>query len=372
MSLRNFSIRELKTLIVVATVLHSSGAAAGNWPDFSLNGFGTLGVLHSDYAQGDFVTSSYFNPSGVGFSRAWGTDQDSKLGVQLTATYADRFTAVVQVVSKLGYDNTFTPQLEWANLKYDITPEWSVRIGRVVLPTFLSSETEDVGYVNPWVRTPAEILIQLPETTSDGVEVAYHVHVGEVSNRLQAVYGTNKSNLPDDVIFENTGIKALTDTIEYGSATIHVSYQKMHYSAGYPFIANPQYAFSCVELGLVYDPGRWYVTGELFNTHDELVGNTEAWYLGGGYRLGKLALYSALSAIEQTSLGSWGASPLFDQRTPMAGMRWDFMKNVDAKLQYERERIGSLLFPTSFVNLQPGAHLGDSAHVLSLTVDFVW
>jgi hypothetical protein len=339
----------------------------------SLNGFGTLGLLHSDYDQADFVTSDLFHPSGVGFTRAWGTDQDTDLGLQLTATFAKRLTAVVQVVSSLRYNNTFRPQVEWANLKYDFTPDVSVRVGRVLLPTFLSSATERVGYVNPWVRTPAEVLVQLPVTNSDGADVSYHANIGGVSNLLQVLYGSNKSDLPGDQVYENTGIKALTDTIEYGPATLHVSYQKMRYSVDLASVTHPQtFAFSCVELGLMIDPGRWYASAELFNTQDEGLGHTQAWYLGGGYRIGRVTPYAAVSKIEQTSIGSSGLAPIFDQQTLMVGLRWDFMKNFDAKLQFEQVESGSLSVATSFVNIQPAARLGDKAHVLSATIDFVW
>lgn len=32
--------------------------------------FGTLGVIHSDYDQADFVTSALFHPSGIGTTRS--------------------------------------------------------------------------------------------------------------------------------------------------------------------------------------------------------------------------------------------------------------------------------------------------------------
>lgn len=103
----------------------------------------------------------------------------------MSAALGDRLTAVVQAVSQQRYDNTFTPEIEWANLKYAITPNLSIRAGPVVLPTFLSSDTQNVGYVNPWVRTPSEVLVQLPITNSDGVDISYRFNVGAVSNRLQ-------------------------------------------------------------------------------------------------------------------------------------------------------------------------------------------
>jgi hypothetical protein len=336
--------------------------------DFSIDGFGTLGVLHSDYRKADFVTSNPLHGSGVGYTRSWSADQDSKLGVQLSADFG-RVSAVVQGITQLRYDNTFTPQLEWANLRFAITPELSVRAGRVVLPTFLSSDSENVGYSRPWVRTPGEIRVQLPMTSSDGVDLSYHFSIGEASHELQLLLGSNKSNLPQGEVFENKRIRALTDTIEYGHLILHLGYQRMHYQIA----PNPvEYAFEAIDIGAAYDPGGWYVIAEQFNTYDEAMGNVRAHSLGGGYHVGSVTPYLVWAKIRQTSVGSLKLEPVLDQQTLAAGVRWDFVRNVALKLQYETIRIGSLAIPASFVNLRPEMRIGDHAHVFSATLDFVW
>jgi predicted porin len=133
-----------------------------------------------------------------------------------------------------------------------------------------------------------------------------------------------------------------------------------------------KYRFTGFELGVEYDPGGWYMSGELFNTRDSGIGRTRSWSLGGGYRVGKFTPYFVASKIKQTTVGDFGLAPVFDQKTSAAGVRWDFMKNIDAKLQYQRIDIGSDSIPTSFVNLQPGLRVGDQANVISGTIDFVW
>jgi hypothetical protein len=358
--------------MMLATV-YACGARAGDVGgiEFSLNGFGTLGVVHSDYDQADFVTSNPWNPHGVGYSGSWGADQDSKLGLQVTASMG-RFTAIVQGITKLRYDNTFRPYLEWANLKYDILPTLSVRIGRVVLPTLLSSDTENVGYVRPWVRTPAEVPIQLPITNSDGVDVSYLFKTGGASHRLQLVYGENKSKLPWGENFDNTDIKTVADTIEYGALTLHLAYQNMDYSVSDGNGGTAKYAFKAFEAGVSYEPEDWFITAEQYNTRDEGVGHTQASYIGTGYRIANFTPFLLWSKIRHTSAGTFELKPFFDQQTWAAGLRWDFMGNVAAKLQYGRSELDSPYTPTSFINLQPGFQTGDRAHIFSATIDFVW
>ena len=59
-------------------------------------------------------------------------------------------------------------------------------------------------------------------------------------------------------------------------------------------------------------------------------------------------------------------------REGAAGVRWDFAKNLDFKLQVEQVTVDTLDDPAAFSNLQPGIHIGDKANVLSLTLDFVF
>ena len=63
----------------------------------------------------------------------------------------------------------------------------------MVLPTFLVSDSRKVGYGNPWVRPPVEVYSLNPITTLDGVDASYRLHLGEVTNTLQADYGRNLS-----------------------------------------------------------------------------------------------------------------------------------------------------------------------------------
>lgn len=351
-------------------------AHAGYSTDFGLHldAFGTLGGIYSDYDKADYVTDSYAHPHGAGYTRSFSMDQDTKLGVQLTTPlWWDKLTATVQVVSEQRYNGKFTPQFEWANLKYQIDSEWSVRVGRVLAPTYITSETQKVGYANYWARTPAEVAIGLPIPNIDGIDVSYERSFGEVSNRLEMLYGVNKEQVPYGITYANTQIYAAADVVQYGAATLHLGFQKMYYTYAADSVVDPQKErYEAFEVGLTYDPGKFYLTGEIFNGQDQYAGHFEQWYAGGGYRLGTVTLYAARSNIEQATLGTWGAYPLFQQNTSMAGVRWDFYKNLDLKVQVDRTQIGSLMVPTSFINVQPSAKIGDHADIISAMIDFVW
>jgi len=149
---------KLVTALAVAVLVHPAAAEADETGEsrFTLNGFGTLAVVHSDEDQADFV-SNQLAPDGAGYTRAWSPEVDSRFGLQLTAKLTPRLTGVLQLITEQRYDESYTPSVEWANLKYDITPDLSVRVGRMVLSSFMVSEYRKVGYATPWVRPPEEV-----------------------------------------------------------------------------------------------------------------------------------------------------------------------------------------------------------------------
>ena len=52
-------------------------------PSWKLSGYGTVGAVHSDNDQADYLVDA-FRPNGPGFTRSWSTDVDTRLGLQLT------------------------------------------------------------------------------------------------------------------------------------------------------------------------------------------------------------------------------------------------------------------------------------------------
>src|SRR5581483_2933037 len=211
---------------VAALGLGASGAQADTPSLFSLSGFGTLGAVHSSENRADF-TSSYLKPNGAGFSHGWSTDVDSLIAGQLTIQPSSQFSAVVQVISEQRYDDTYRPHIEWANLKYDPTPDVSVRLGRTVLPSFMFSDTRKVGYANPWVRPPVEVYSLVPISNSDGIDASYRFHLGEWEQTFAGTYGKSDPRLPSSVggSAQGRNIWLLSDTIEYGAFSAHLAYQ---------------------------------------------------------------------------------------------------------------------------------------------------
>lgn len=409
---------KLASIALLAVALHAAVARADEAEKsiFSLSGFGTLGLVHSSERQADF-TSSSTKPNGAGFSRDWSADVDSRIGAQVTGVFSPRLTAVLQVISEQNYDNSYRPHVEWANIKYQFTPDFSARVGRTVLPSFLVSDFRKVGYANPWVRPPVEVYGLVPIGSSDGVDASYRLRVGALSNTVQGFYGSTAPKFPAGGGTANAkNAWGLAYSGEIGAATVHASYQRADLTLasfkplfdgfrqfGAEGIAladkydTNHKPFSFIGLGAMYDPGRWFMMGEWgFTDANSILGRKSAWYTSAGYRYGKFTPYVTYASAKAESNTSdpgltLGALPAFlvapasalnaglnaglgaiaVQRTISAGTRWDFAKSAAFKAQFDHTRIGAGSAGT-LVNIQPGFQPGGKLNVFSVTVDFVF
>jgi hypothetical protein len=125
------------------------------------------------------------------------------------------------------------------------------------------------------------------------------------------------------------------------------------------------------------------------------LGSSTGWYVSGGYRVGPFTPYLTYAQITQRTNSSPGlnlaevpadlaptAAALNttlnqvlnsrpDQYTWSMGVRWDFLKNFDLKLQLDRIDLGAGSQGT-LINPQPGFQPGSTVYLFSSVVDFVF
>jgi predicted porin len=405
------------SILATAVLLHATATAAQaeDTPKLTFNGYGTAGVVRSDEDRADF-TSSVLAPDGAGYTRDWSPEVDSRLGLQLTADLPPRLTGILQVITEQQHDGDYDPTVEWANLRFNVTPALTVRAGRMVLPTFMASEFRKVGYANPWVRPPQEVYRVIPVTSVDGIAVAYRARFDGSTNTLQATYGGRDAEFVGGEIEARNGL-TVANTLEWGGTSLFASYNRtrLRSEAFSPFfdpfrrfgpdgraIADrfdlDGKRFELIAAGARHDAGDWFAMGEWMRArNDSILGDSHGWYVTGGYRHGTLTPYVTVARLHFDSDTSHPGLPLADlppeavqaaaslnaglnllqqavaaeQKSVSVGLRWDFARSAALKLQYDRLDLGEGSAGV-LANPQPGFEPGGSVNLFSITVDFVF
>lgn len=403
---------KLKALIILGIFLANT-AFAEESDVLKFNGFGTLGLVHSDNDSADFITT-VAQDRGAGYTRSWSPLVDSRLGLQLSYVPNEKFSAVLQVIAEQRHDGVIKPDVEWAYLQYALTPDFTLRLGRTVLPIYLNSEYRKVGYANHWVRPPVELYV-IPVNTGDGVDFTYNRHFGDLNYTLRGALTQMDQDQGRGLSTEARNTLVIANNFQYGPALFRFAFAQADLTSKEvnalfdPFrLLGPagaaiadKYDFDdkrlhTLTVGWSYEPESWFVTGEWSKSRMEsFLGDSSAWYVSGGYRWGRVTPYLTYSqtrsvgndrnaavdtgAIAPPLVGLASALNGFlgaitrpvDQKTISVGTRWDFAENAAFKIQYNHINLGDNSSGT-LSNVQPDFKLGDSVNLLSMTVDFVF
>lgn len=310
----------------------------------SVSGFGTIGgSFTSDGKYAYFHNSAEF----TGASNSFDVGLESRIGVQAVVSFDSQWSITAQEVAKLRGSDNFDPGTEWLFAQYQPDSSLKLRVGRVVLPVFLVSDTINVGYAVPWFHAPNDVYFAEPYEYLDGGQALWQHSLGAFQLNLEATYGETKGTFALGAIQITTQSKStLNAAISLSWRDLLVRYAETNLSTtgSLPLSATETFNLSVHDhfhcVGLQYDDGKALLMSE-WSKRDESnlpglnkpLGDDTNWYVAAGWRFGKftpLAMYSVFK-VTDTILGnptnnhSWNAS-----------LRYDVVRNVDLKLQVSR------------------------------------
>ncbi|AXS80264.1 hypothetical protein [Dechloromonas sp. HYN0024] len=370
---------------------------------FSLQGFGTLGMARTTTDNVEFVRD-LSQPRGI--SKEWSGLIDSVIGVQGAWRFNRQLEAVVQANSRYRYDKTFTPDIAWAYLKYDPTPNLSLRAGRLGTEFFMMADSRWVGYSFLTVRPPGDYFWYLPFYSISGADAAISIPLGENVLRAKAFYGYSDGKIPlAEEQWDIAGSPMAGAYLEYqvGPWQVRGSYANIRFERDLPLapVVNPivvplrgsgmtatELAFLSTRhtrthyfsVGAVYDNGPWQA--QLMLNHidqgSRALESSTAAYALIGYRWGAVTPYLGYSWVRShprnDSLNFVTSYVMDDSRstqdTTFAGMRWDVARNIALKAQWDGIRgQASSIFP---YRQDRRGNWDGKMDIFSLTMDFVF
>lgn len=322
----------------------------------SFNGFGTLGLVHSNIDEAEFIRN-IGQPEGV--SDGWSADVDSLLGLQVGFAASETVDAVVQAVSRYHHTGDYSPEMTWAFLRYVPDPSLQLRAGRLGWDVYMLSDARHVGYAYLWARPPVDHfgILQLNHIDGADVTVKRPVGGGLAWAKLFAGRSDGTVYLDDDFVLESEKTRVLGGHINYETGPWH---WRLGYTA---FESDPTYSGAYVEYlelllqqnvdallteatglgrveflsaGATYHRGPWQVQA-MWNrtTLDNDVTHVDSGFVSGGYRLGKVTPYLVFAQADTHAPGPTGEGD-YQQQTYSIGMRYDVAANVALKAQVDR------------------------------------
>ena len=363
-------VNKFQLLTLSLAVAASSAMADGSLGNyFTYSGFGTAGLARSDTSNAEWIQ----NIQTVGSADNFDYKTDSKLAVQGTVTLTQWLSGTAQVLTEQRFGPDFTTKFEWAFIKLKPLPGLSIRGGELELPTFLVSDTRNVGYANTWLRAPDEVYDQAFFDTYNGYDVTYQHTVGPYTLSVNGLAGASATGiLTAGAAAQIHGheMRGYNATLDMGTIIVRAGRVTTGFTGSFgPVIfARGNYSFDSV--GAAYDNSKLVVQSEFIERRTGSPQyNANGMYLLGGYHLGKWMPYGTYARGESLGGNSTdGPVSSVSRHTVSAGVRLDWFQSVDFKAQVDH--LSGTVNNDPFINVQPT--FGNSANVFSVAVDFVF
>lgn len=378
-------------LMLAASALFPGVSQAGN---LSVHGYGTVAISH------------YHSNDGRGYGRNgglkenWSANEDTKAGIQVQYNVSPKLRLAAQG-RVAAINNQYRFNLAWAYAAYDLTPNTTIRAGRLRLPMFNLSDSADIGYSYPWVRVPEQMYSQITFDSYTGADVIQQFNVASQPVTFEAFAGhvsrQHFSFLGNDAWVRGHYVWGGTASTSFGNLTLRAAYGAAYFDYGYdaPAVMIPPNPYmpngmiippsspvrkdikgNFIEFGFNYDSDSWMVRGEYGqrgSKNGAYMPDTTAWDMTAGYHVtDTLMPFISYSRItNDTSAGQAFMSSV--------GARYDVTSNMDIKAQFSHVKaqdytgLFSINSPASYTReALNSTSLGDKANIATVAVDFVF
>jgi hypothetical protein len=371
--MKHVTLSRSAVALATACLLSAFGAHAADGMSTTFSGYGTVAGTFTDDGDAQFVPYSnvFKGPTDhmdVGF--------ESRLGVQGTARFDSQFSVTAQVLAQRRGDKDFDPGVEWLYGQYSPVDSLDLRLGRVVLPAFLLSDSRYVGYAQTWLRAPTEVYGQMPFSSLDGVQALWHKSVGPAVVSAQVSYGTMDAQLNfgslGKVDIQGNDTTNVSLGVELGNWTLRAARTTTNSPLNLPIAPNMTVGYTAhdhfMDLGGQYDNGRAIVVGEWVRRTENdmpvlampLIAST-SWYAAAGWRFGSFTPMAHWAGSRYDGSLLTGAAT----HSVGASVRYDVTTNVDLKFQVDRYDAAGPFRPAADTT-------GKKIDVFALAADFVF
>ncbi len=322
-------------IVAICAGLPRAEAAIGDYVTFS--GFGTFGAVRTDTDTVEFGRDRQLG----GATKSLDFQVDSNLGLQVSARANSWLSATVQALAVKRDEEEPKLEAEWAFVKLEPLAGLSLRVGRMALPTFVVSNSRNVGFANIWLRAPNEVYGLAMMRGMDGVDISYSRAIGPV--RLTA------TGLAGDSEMRALGTDYAANKVRGGNLQLQTGPVTLRagkvVSEVYVNAQNTDEEYSFTGYGVTVEQGNIIAQAEYVQRRAEFYYNlvaSDGWYTMGGYRFGAFTPYAIYSsASPQTSASRpqlQAVTPLIsnEQKTLALGLRWDATDYASVKFQVER------------------------------------
>lgn len=405
--------------ILLAGLFHTLHAHAEDQmrdaPGIVVSGFGTVGAVYHDKRdveyRRDILQGSGATAGKLSFK------PDSMLGLQLDGHLLPGLDATLQAIGRENWQNSYKPDVSMAYVKLTPSDGTFIRLGRLLIESYLQGDSAEIGYANLQVRQP----ITFAPRGFDGMDAETGLPFGEGVLRLKGSAGWTHGTLvaSSNSVIKTDGSPLLQGLVEYmrqgwtwhlsvGRLKLHNEVQGLEDGDPFPtaLLAVSPNGTAILDklrqrgrqlhywtLAAGYDQGPIQATASYSAVSSPHEPTQYMFYTSAGYRFDKITPYASLAVhhtdrdVIPTGIASGVGLDTFNQAIMLAqsgfltnqtdmtvGTRYDFRRNMALKLQADRIRYRdpATILDSSLVSQPIETRPYQAFTLFSVALDFVF
>ena len=306
----------------------------------------------SGFASGAYGISTN-DAEYAGYDSDGSFHEDSLFGVQATFKPSQQLEATIQMVVK--GENGWTPEVTAAYLGYTFDNDIKLRVGKLRLPLFMLSDYLDLGYAQPWARSPEEVYGRVPISSFTGLDGNYEFEFDDSYLNFQVFFGSEEMSQESSAggsgkVDDMAGLVTTwyddywTVRGSYTVGTLENVEFAIHPMTGKTVLPNIESeSVSYASFGIRYEDESWLFMGEATQTRvDGYYSDSNAGYITLGYHINQVMPYLSLAKLEtvdneerkaiQDPAHNAAAQHLtYERRSYSIGARWDIQPGLAMK-----------------------------------------
>ncbi len=357
--------RALIKLTAAGLLLCAGTIASASASDWHFSGFGSLGAVKTadDEVYFNHPARARTAPSRIDLG------SDSALNLQVMKRFSDSTSATLQVSIADRHGREYRPRANWAFISRNITPELTLRGGRLRAPLFMLSDSMDVNYAHIWMRPPVEVYGLNPFNEVDGFDLLYRTRIAPnglhlevqpflgVESTVRFPQGSGRLNRLAGL---SIGLEGDRFQLQIGHARGRLAIRygdPLHKLVGLTdpsakaLLSGADATARFTSIGAQWGGDRLQLIGEIAQRKvDRYVTASTGWHLTAAYGLGAFTPFItyAENNLDRSVAPNSPSSPLMDayrasrnnaQRSLSLGTRWDLRPDLALKAQWTRTKV---------------------------------
>lgn len=340
--------------LITGLLLGAAAMSAAHADDLTISGFATVaagkafGGTSGQWNEFDCPCYIANYEHGAVYNRNRVSASEETLGgLQLKYKINDQLSATAQVVSRAS--ENMKGEIDWAYLTWDVSADTTLQVGRRRLPIYAFSDSVYIGYTLPWIRVPQDIY-GWEIGAYNGVNLSHRKTFGDwaVIGNIFTGQEVTKNNKEMERIYYGAKVDDAWKHILGGYLDVSndfVGVRLIYMQNSIDLTSFPAVPEDATEIrGLrqrimgvstSIDYNNWLVRAEA-NTFRRPTQDYKAfgWTATVGYKIGDFTPLAGYSHYTEKQTEKY--TDLQIDNTRFVAVRWDFRKNMDLKIQFDK------------------------------------